>query len=93
MKKLFILTAFLGLGYVGVQAQTVAPSKPAQQAPKTVAPATTNTKVEVTDATEAAAVTPTKKECSTETQKSCTPAKSSKKGACCSKKATTKPAQ
>lgn len=89
MKKLLILAAFLGLGYVGVQAQTAAPAKPATQQPATVqtgqkadVPATN---VSTADDAETKAVETKKKGsgCSSE-QKSC--GKSSAKKSCCSSK-------
>lgn len=85
MKKLLVLAAFLGLGYVSVNAQTVAPSTPAKQAPKA---AVTNDKAEITEVNTSnsgeAKTTATKKECSTSEKKSCSSA-SGKKSCCASK--------
>lgn len=96
MKKLLVLTAFLGLGYVGVNAQTAAP---AQQAPKSVAAkpapvkadANAEMKTEVV-AVEAAAKTEAKKECSAAEKKSCGSA-SGKKSCCSGKKPAAAPAK
>lgn len=95
MKKLLILTAFLGLGYVGVNAQTVAPSSPAQQAPKSVSAnkpvavkADANNVEIANDVIPAPAKTEAKKECSTAEKKSCGSGSTSGKKSCCSGKKT-----
>ncbi|TAE85819.1 MAG: hypothetical protein EAY81_06190 [Bacteroidetes bacterium] len=88
MKKLFILAAFLGFGYVGAQAQNATPAKPA---PATVQPAQQKAEVapvvnvDLTDDAEAKTAEAKKKgaSCSSE-QKSC--GKASAKKACCSSK-------
>ena len=88
MKKLLILAAFLGLGYVGVQAQNATPAKPA---PATVQPAQQKAEAapvvnaDVTDDAEAKGAEAKKKGagCSSE-QKSC--GKASAKKSCCSSK-------
>ncbi len=91
MKKLLVLAAFLGLGYVGVNAQTVAPKKEAPKA-KVVSnetkPAST-TPVVMEDALPAEKAE--KKHCAPSDKKECG---TSKKKSCCStkKETTTTPA-
>lgn len=88
MKKLLILAAFLGFGYVGVHAQNTTPAKPA---PATVQPTQQKAEappvvnVDVTDDAEAKAAEVKKKgaACASE-QKSC--GKASAKKSCCSSK-------
>lgn len=96
MKKLLVLVAFLGLTYVGVNAQTAAPASPAQQAPKAVsakpAPVKADAKVEINEVVPVEAKTETKKECSAAEKKSCGSA-SGKKSCCSSKKAAAAPAK
>lgn len=91
MKKLLVLAAFLGFGYVAVQAQTVAPASVAQQ-PKAVSnkPAEAKATVNIAEAP-AAATIETKKECSTAEKKSCSSA--SGKKSCCSSKKSAAPAK
>jgi hypothetical protein len=88
MKKLLILAAFLGLGYVGAQAQTAAPAKPqpaatVQSSQKAEVAPVVN--VDATEDVEAKAVETKKKGagCSSE-QKSC--GKATAKKSCCSSK-------
>ncbi len=84
MKKLLVLAAFLGLGYVGVNAQTVAPKKEAPKAKvvsNEVKPANT-TPVVMEDALPAEKAE--KKHCAPSEKKSC--GKSTGKKSCCSSK-------
>lgn len=98
MKKLIILAAFLGLGYVGVNAQNVAPSKAtpaATQAPKMVesSNATVTAPTSEDAVVDATAKSDKKgKHCSTEEKKNCAPA-NGKKSCCSSKKQAAKPNQ
>lgn len=88
MKKLLVLVAFLGLGYAGVQAQTVAPAK--QEATK--APQSTSVRNDVNvgpqeDALPAADQKKDKQHCSSAEKKSCgSSSSSSGKKSCCSHK-------
>lgn len=88
MKKLLVLVAFLGLGYVGVQAQTVAPAK--QEANKAPKSATVRNDANVgpqEDALPAADQKKEKQNCSTAEKKSCgSSSSSSGKKSCCSHK-------
>jgi hypothetical protein len=89
MKKLLILAAFLGLSYVGVQAQTAAPAPAKQQPSATVQPSQkADVKVDVVDADltdkEEKKSESHKKGSGCSEQKSCD--KKSGKKACCSEK-------
>ncbi len=90
MKKLLVLAAFLGFGYVGVNAQTVAPKKQtpkAQVVQNEVKPAQA-TPVVMEDAVPAESKA---KDCAPSEKKECG---STKKKSCCSskKKTTSAPA-
>jgi hypothetical protein len=92
MKKLLVLAAFLGLGYVGVNAQTVAPKK---ETPKSkvvsneTKPAST-TPVVMEDALPAEKAE--KKSCAPSDKKECGSGTSKKKSCCSTKKESTTPA-
>ena len=90
MKKLLVLAAFLGLGYVGVNAQTVAPKKEAPKAKvvsNEVKPANT-TPVVMEDALPAEKAAE-KKQCAPSDKKECGTGTSKKKSCCSTKKETT----
>ena len=97
MKKLIILATFLGLGYVGVNAQNVAPSK-APTTPQTTkmvesSNATVTAPINEDAVVDATAKTDKKgKQCSTEEKKNCAPANGNK-SCCSSKKQAAKPNQ
>jgi hypothetical protein len=94
MKKLLVLAAFLGLGYVGVNAQTVAPKKEAPKAQvvrNEVKPENT-TPVVMEDALPGEKVAE-KKHCAPSDKKECGTSTNKKKSCCSTKKeATTTPA-
>lgn len=89
MKKLLVLAAFLGLGYVGVNAQTVAPKKEAPKAQvvrNEVKPEST-TPIVMEDALPAEKAE--KKHCAPSDKKECGTGTSKKKSCCSTKKETT----
>jgi hypothetical protein len=93
MKKLLVLAAFLGLGYVGVNAQTVAPKKeaPKAQVVSNEVKHEITTPVVMEDALPAEKAE--KKHCAPSDKKECGTGTSKKKSCCSSKKeATTTPA-
>lgn len=93
MKKLIILTAFLGLGSLAVMAQNTVPAKPAKSnstadVKQTTAQPTAATEVVdvVAPATPENKSTDKKTSCAPTDKKSCGTEKNSTKKSCCSKK-------
>ncbi len=86
MKKLALVIAFIGIGYLGVNAQN-APKKEVKPAPAATAVADVPADVKPTEAA-ASSDSNKKSSCSAEEKKSC--GSSTGKKSCCSKKAEAK---